>query len=249
MHIVYESNDIRIVDGANPDGAMERHIALGRPFNHPQGTIRLDAPAFHVHEFTRHLTYGALCAADGIKRALFLGLGAGIAVQTLRDLVPLAEIDIVDLNRELFEVSDRYFFSLQAQNVHLYHADAFAFVVQAAERYDYIACDIWGPSLEVPPFLLTTDFYENIKRILADAGVFAINTANHVHKHATEQILNRFKRASSLEGNNTFLIGSDNPLVPLQGMADPKILHNLLAINIDVRRITARAIVMQRDGA
>src|SRR6476620_5803695 len=95
---LYEGENIKVLECVDEEGDLQRQLLLGPPFNNPQGIIKTSRPKFHVQPFTRNLTYGAVCVPGGVENALFLGLGAGVVVQAVRDLFPAAGIDIVDLN-------------------------------------------------------------------------------------------------------------------------------------------------------
>ena len=155
MKTVYESETIKIVEMVDDDGDVQRQLFLGPPFRNVQGAIKTTRPKFHVQEFSRNLTYGALCIPGEVKTALFLGLGAGVVIQAVRDMFPSARVDIVDISAELIEVSHDFFFQIYSDNVGLFPEDAFSFVKKADKKYDYICCDIWAHSLEIPASCLT----------------------------------------------------------------------------------------------
>src|SRR5262249_42646783 len=87
---LYEDGTMRILECVDEDGDVQRQFVPGPPFKIPQGVIKINRPKFQVQPFSRHLTYGAVCVPGGVKNALFLGLGAGIVVQAVRDLFPSA---------------------------------------------------------------------------------------------------------------------------------------------------------------
>jgi spermidine synthase len=233
-NIIHQSSTIRVEDIIDQDGEASRILYFSPNFTAAQGTIKVSRKEFHVNEFTRHLTYAALRTKGSIKRALFLGLGAGIVVQAVRNLFPDAIIDIVDIDRELFDVSNRLFFSIDSPQVNLHHADAYAFLKSTVYKYDYICCDVWGGALAPPPFITDHEFYVAAKKGLQDQGIFSINTRDILHKKVVELLAERFQCILSLRGNNSLLIAGDE--MNLQEM-DTAQKEKLASINIDVEYI------------
>ncbi|NNM91899.1 MAG: hypothetical protein HKL92_01010 [Candidatus Eremiobacteraeota bacterium] len=242
MDILYQSPDIRVTEILDADGEAQRQLYFGPSFTHCQGAIKRDKPWYHVHEFTRHLTYAALAVPNELQRVLFLGLGAGVAIHAVRTWFPLAELDIVDQCQELFQVSHRFFYSLDHPMVHLIHADAAEFLNATHEKYDLICCDVWGSLLEAPGFLKTGDFYDRVNALLRSDGTFAINAPAIEHKRIAELLVPRFETTVSLKGNNSFFISTDNVCI---SATQPPRLKNVLDYNIDVQAIESAAIVLR----
>ncbi|MBO9536358.1 fused MFS/spermidine synthase [Herbaspirillum sp.] len=242
MNIIYESESVKIVEVLDSDGDTQRQLYIGPPFNRVQGTIKLNKPRFHVHVFTKNISYAALCVPQGVRNALFLGLGAGIAIQTVRDAYPEAQIDVVDLNRDLFDAAHNHFFSLDADNVELFHEDAFSFIRRATRKYDYICCDIWTESLDIPEFVVSGAFSSQVKASLNPGGVFALNTQKNVQKEMTESLTKDFKNLFSLPGYNSMFLASDAWPAFIQ---DEKMIAHYLELNIDINFIHDNMILMQ----
>ncbi len=180
---------------------------------------------------------------DGMRNALFLGLGAGIAIRAVRELFPNASIHVVDINKSMFHVADSLFFSLNAENVSLFHADARGFIANASTTYDYICTDFLDESL------LSDTFLRGVKNALTSRGVFQLHFSDEVlalHKRAAEAFLQLFKCCMSLKGTDIWLIGSDAHLRP---HADRESLDRLLKTNVDVETISKNALVLHSFGA
>lgn len=250
MQTVYQSETIQVVERVDDDGDVQRQLFLGPPFRNVQGAIKTDRPRFHVQEFTRNLTYGALCVPGDLKAALFLGLGAGVVIQAVRDMFPSAHVDIVEINAELIEVSHDFFFQIYADNVSLFPEDAFPFVKTVNKKYDYICCDVWAHGLEVPTFLLdgaAGGFLDCAKNITNTNGVFSVNTQRHLHKQFAEVLLEHFKFVFSLRGFNCLLLAThEHPKL----ITDNKVIEEMAANNIDINAIQDNLVLIraaQRD--
>ena len=243
MKTVFESSTVRIIETSDAEGDTQRQLYLGPPFSNVQGAVKINKPKFHVHDFTKKLTYGALCVRNGIYNALILGLGAGIVIRSIRDLAPSAKIDIVDLNLELFEPSHKFFFDLDSDNLELYHEDAYHFVARAQKKYDYICCDIFGSSLEVPDYVLSGELAEKVKHCLSETGIFAINTHRQFHKSLIESLSSGFNFVFSLPGNNCLLLCSE---VWPQFVSDDAVIAQQIVNNIDIAAIQNGMTLSQR---
>lgn len=244
MDILYQSPDIRVSELLDADGEVQRSLYFGPSFTHSQGAIKRDKPWYHIHEFTRHLTYAALTVPHNLQRVLFLGLGAGVAINTVNTLFPSADLDIVDRNQELFHVSHRFFYPLNHSTLHLVHADAADFLNASQEQYDLICCDVWGALLEAPEFLKFGNFYDRVQGSLRNHGTFAINAPAIEHKRIAEILVPRFRTTASLKGNNAFFISTANARV---SATQPPTMKNALDYNIDVRAIESAAIVLRSN--
>ncbi|WP_157647946.1 spermidine synthase [Burkholderia ubonensis] len=243
MNTLFESSTVRIIETSDAEGDTQRQLYLGPPFNNIQGAVKVNKPKFHVHDFSKKLTYGALCVRNGVHNALILGLGAGIVIQSIRDLAPSAHIDIVDLNLELFEPSHTFFFDLDSENLELFHEDAYHFVSRSQKKYDYICCDVFGSSLEVPDYVLSGELTEKVKRCLSEAGIFAINTHRQLHKSLIESLSLSFKFVFSLPGNNCLLLCSD---AWPQFIFDDATIAQQLVNNVDIAAIRDGMTLTQR---
>jgi spermidine synthase len=245
---IYESDTVRVIEMVDADGDTQRLLTIGPEFAPWQGGFKTNKPDFHVHQFTRHLTYGALCVTGSVRNALFLGFGAGITMQAVRTLFPLANVDIIDTNAELFEVSRKFFFDIDADNVRVFTSDAYDFVHASTIAYDYVCCDIAAGGLEVPDFLLADAFYSDAKRLLTDGGIFSINTQWPHHKAISELLVRHFRYVVSCQGNNsTFIAGDSLPTAVVA--VDLK--ERLKANNIDVDAIRDNQVILHaaRNGS
>lgn len=216
MKVLFSSDTVRVIESQDGRGETLRQLFLGPSFNHTQGGYQPARPHEHIHEFTRNLTLGALNAFShtGLRNALFLGLGAGIVVQEVRGINPDVELDIVDLSLDVFDASNLHFFNIDAPNIQCHHADALHFVKHLDQRgthYDFICCDIWGHSLEMPEYILGPEFLGRISTHLRPGGVYALNAHRHMHKPLSEALTRHFQHVVSWSGNNSSFMCSNAP--------------------------------------
>jgi spermidine synthase len=233
---------ITIFDEIKENGRILRFLSLDADgAGNVQGAKDLGRPDFHVHQYSQHFVYAAVMAAPLLNPAslLILGLGAGVSVHDVARRFPSMQVHVVDINHALFEHTHRHFYPLDLPNMCLFSRDARAHVVNSNNRYDVVFCDIFGPSLAVPPYLLADDFYREIRN--AGTRMLVVNSHAHLAKSLYELLTRHFDHVQSIAGNNTFLIASD---VPLRRDFSVEEIDSLQSANIDAARIQNCAVYM-----
>ena len=243
METIFESQSIRVVETTDTEGEVQRQLFLGPPFTNVQGAIKVNRPEFHVHQFSRNLALGALCVPGGVRNALFLGMGAGVIINTVRQMHPQATIDIVDINYDLFEVANKFFFNIDADNVNLFHEDAYGYIQRIDKQYDFICCDIWTHSLDVPDYMAAGTFSNRARELLSENGLYAINTNRTLLKTIAEPLTRDFNHVFSLQGNNCLLWASN---AWPDFIEDADVIAHHLSNNIDITAIQDNMVLMQQ---
>jgi spermidine synthase len=119
-------------------------------------------------------------ALDGLSRAyrpamksvLVLGLGAGMVPMTLADAG--ASVTVVDIDPNASLAASRYF-GFDPSKVSVKETDARTYVRQCDQRYDVAVVDLFHGD-GTPEYLITREFFRDLKRCLADGGVAVFNT-------------------------------------------------------------------------
>ncbi|HEX6006433.1 MAG TPA: fused MFS/spermidine synthase [Burkholderiales bacterium] len=107
-----------------------------------------------------------------LQSALVLGLGAGIVpMQLARSGIA---VDVVEIDPASLYVAQHYF-GFDPARAHVHQADARAFVRGCPRRYDVVIVDLFHGD-GTPDYLVTRDFFRDLKRCLADDGVAVFNT-------------------------------------------------------------------------
>jgi spermidine synthase len=110
--------------------------------------------------------------APNARSALVLGLGAGmtparLAARGMR--TEIVEIDPASLH------AARRFFSLDERKTPVHHADARTFVHACPHAYDVAVVDLFHGD-GTPDYLITRDFFRDLKRCIGDKGIAVFNT-------------------------------------------------------------------------
>ncbi len=110
------------------------------------------------------------------RRIAILGNAAGTTAREFGHFYPRTRVDAVELDGTLTTIGRRYF-DLRGPNLHLYTADARPWLAASHARYDAIFLDAYRQPY-IPFYLLTKEFFENVRAHLNPTGVFAINVGH-----------------------------------------------------------------------
>lgn len=114
-----------------------------------------------------------------VRRVLLLGAGDGMAVRELLKYPSIQEITLVDLdekmillareNRHLSRINQH---SLDSSRVNIVIADAFTYLKENRQQYDFIICDLPDPNNISLARLYSKHFYSLMRRNLSADGIF-----------------------------------------------------------------------------
>ena len=204
--------DITVVQNG-PRRCLIFNIRIG---DRNQTCVDVDEPEKLVFSYTR-MSFAGLLLKPQPQRILVAGLGGGSIPMTLADLFPDARIDVVEIDQAVYSVAKDYFFFEENDNMSVAVMDARVFVKRAGlegRQYDYIVLDAFTGDY-IPEHLLTREFLEEVKAILAPGGVLVANTFStsrfYDHESVTYQAVFgeffNFKLPSS--GNRIIITGLD----------------------------------------
>lgn len=136
------------------------------------------------YRYHEALVHPGLASLPWARRALVLGGGDGLAVREMLKY-PNLDITLVDLDPEmtrlftthpaLAPLNDR---SFSSPRVHVINADAFVWLDQNEEMFDFIVVDLPDPTNFSLGKLYTTAFYRLVRRHLAENGLAAIQSTS-----------------------------------------------------------------------
>jgi predicted membrane-bound spermidine synthase len=110
--------------------------------------------------------------------ALVLGLGGGIVPLFLADKSQLNyTIDAVELDKDIVNIAQEYFFLTDAVNV--IEDDARRYLNSNKQKYDLIVMDIFNGEI-APSHVLSLEALQEIKRALSPNGFVVINFNGHI---------------------------------------------------------------------
>ena len=124
------------------------------------------------------MTLSALLLKPDPERILIIGLGGGTLPNALRDILPSAVIDTVEIDEAVVRVAKQFFGFVEDQQNRVYVQDARVFGKRAAlrgEQYDLIILDAFDGEY-IPEHLMTVEFLSEMRGLLSDDGVLVANT-------------------------------------------------------------------------
>jgi predicted membrane-bound spermidine synthase len=156
-----------IVADYKENNAMHRVLLINR-----MGQTKLNLETnFSAWPYVNYLTSAASMYPAG-SRSLVLGLGGGTVPNQLKHYLG-HDVEAVELDERIIELSDLYFDNLNA-GVRKTADDARRFVKSATKKYDYIVLDIFNGEI-MPSHGLSKEAFEDIDAILKPGGLIAIN--------------------------------------------------------------------------
>lgn len=119
------------------------------------------------------------------EKFLILGGGDGLVAKQIFKENPTAEVLLVDFDKnitDIFTYDDHlnYFNEKSMEKCKVLNEDAFSFVETHVEKYDMIVCDFPDPDHDIFNKLYSAEFYTNVKKLLKEDGVLAVQSGSLV---------------------------------------------------------------------
>ncbi|KAI0268186.1 hypothetical protein BC834DRAFT_952433 [Gloeopeniophorella convolvens] len=153
--------------------------------------------AFVLQEAVRLVDTNDRAIQSGKERALFIGLGAGVAVTSFarRDI----DTTVIEIDPAVYNASRQYFGLPDLGDDKVFLDDARTVISEkrrtalhdggpTADTYDYVVHDCFSGG-GVPAHLFTTQFWEDLKVIMNPDGVVAVNFAGSLSSNPAKAIL------------------------------------------------------------
>ena len=171
-----------------------------------------------VFNYTK-LTFASLLVTDNPKDVLIIGLGGGTLSNVIHALYPAAKIHNVEIDPAVLKVARNYFNSIENDAVTSSVQDGRIFIKRAAikkQKYDWIILDAFNGDY-IPEHLLTKEFFEEVKSVLAEGGVIAANTFSssklYEHESATyHAVFGDFINVSRANRSNRIILAGVNSM-------------------------------------
>ena len=216
------------------DESGNRHLVF-LPQKGSQSIYNPEKPDEIVSSYARYGFLALLAFEQPPQRILFIGMGGGIMPMYFRKYFPETPIDIVEIDRNMLAVAEKYFGFKKDPKMNIFFEDGRTFVNESKEKYDIIFLDVYNA--EGIPFQFTTiEFFTEIKEKLSKNGVLSINIANFGKDDFTAAELNTIYEVfpdtfvfASKGNTNYILISFRNSKASLSDL-------NKNAINIDKKK-------------
>jgi len=130
-----------------------------------------------IFEYAQLMMAG-LYANPNPRSILIIGQGGGTLPMALHEMLPNAKIDVVELDPAVDRIATRYFGYKAGPNLRTIIEDGRVFVKRAGRsraQYDMVMLDAFEAEY-IPEHMLTREFLQEVKAILAPRGVLMANT-------------------------------------------------------------------------
>lgn len=143
-----------------------------------QSQVNLRNLREHMLEYST-LAFCGLLYNPEPKKVLVLGLGGGVIPREMRHYFPELEIDVVEIDPEIPLIAKRFFGFRQDDKLRVHIADGRMFIKKQLRRdpvpkYDIVILDAFNSDY-IPFHLMTKEFLEEVKGVLAEDGVVIAN--------------------------------------------------------------------------
>jgi spermidine synthase len=201
--LVYEDGPTRCL-------CFTKWCAIGR-----QTCIDLKQPDRLVFEYTQ-MMLGALFLQPEAHSILIIGLGGGTLPRTLEQLLPDADIDVVEIDPSVVGVAQQYFGFRTGERIHLTVQDGRAYVrasLRGSKRYQLIMLDAYEHQY-IPEHMLTREFLSEVRSLLQPGGIVAANTFSSSRLYQNESVTYRsvFGEFYNLRSGNRVILASNAAL-------------------------------------
>ncbi|MCK5283550.1 MAG: fused MFS/spermidine synthase [Nanoarchaeota archaeon] len=149
---------------------------------------------------------------------------SGGAAGTINEILKydVEEVDYVELDPLIVEISDRYIGEVSDDRVNIINMDARLFVKKAEKKYDVVLIDLPDPgTIQINRFY-TIEFFYGLRKILDEKGVISlslISTSNYINEEARQlnsvlynTLKDVFSNVIVFPGGRNFFIASDSVL-------------------------------------
>lgn len=144
-----------------------------------QSTMRIDDPSGGGLEYIDFF-HMPMILRDSIRRALFIGLGAGSGPRQFLEDYPSVEIDVVEIDEEIVRLAQELFSFESSARCRIHVEDGLDFLQRSRAKWDLIIIDAYmieKGDLVVPQELTTAAFFQLCRSRLAPQGILIFNSA------------------------------------------------------------------------
>ena len=213
-----------------------------------QSCLYKDNPNKLVFNYTKLLFSSLLLLENPPEKILIVGLGGGTMSNTLHQLYPNAKIENVEIDPAVIKVARQYFSFFENENITSKVQDGRIYVKRAAmkkQKYDWIILDAFNGDY-IPEHLLTKEFLQETKALLAENGVLSANTFSvsdlYAHESATyKAVFGDFFNVRNQKNSNRIILTANNALPSGEVIIErvKKLAKVLSPFGVDIAQISS----------
>lgn len=174
----YDARLIAAREGMVETAFYLQHEFLGEPLFHRLATnsFSMSATAIRSHRYMKLFAYVPAALHPGIENALLICFGVGSTAGALADLPDVKRIDVVDVSRDVLEMSDVVYpdprnHPLRDSRVIVHVEDGRFFLQQTSKRYDLITGEPPPPKIAGVTSLYTLEYFQLLRERLNPGGL------------------------------------------------------------------------------
>jgi tetratricopeptide (TPR) repeat protein/spermidine synthase len=146
--------------------------------------VDLEDPTFLEYGYEQ--IFGEIAAylaqQDPAPRVLFIGGGGYTMPRYLEELYPRSTLEVIEIDPEVTRVAFEHLGLRPDTRIVTYNQDARAAMARFPEgSYGLVIGDAFN-DVAIPYHLTTREFNEEVKALLEDDGVYAVNLIDHLHR-------------------------------------------------------------------
>ena len=192
-----------------------------RPFGRESCKL-LNDPQKLIFDYTQMMLTG-LYLNSNPKRILIIGEGGGTIPTALHQMLPDAQIDLVELDKSVDAVARQYFDFKPDAKLRVFIEDGRVFVkrmIPQKPNYDMVLLDAFDADY-IPEHMLTREFLQEVKSIMTPNGVIVANTFSDSALYDYESTTYRavFGPFFNLRLANRIILGRIGGITPAEDLA------------------------------
>jgi spermidine synthase len=198
-----------------------RHLIVDRAM---QGSVNLSTN-HSGYEYVEYMEIPYLMKPD-IKTVWVVGLGAGAGPMQIIGNHPGNTIIVSEIDPRVVEVAREYFRFRESENVRVDVGDARTYIKNTPLTFDYVILDAFNGAPSIPFYLVSREFFSDIKDKMPEDGIILLNLHSSVHgekskslRHIMKTVQTQFRHTqiylsypSPQLYQNILLIASNQPL-------------------------------------
>jgi spermidine synthase len=175
-----------------------------------QSCLNLNDPHRFALNYTRMMMAGTLFMGPKPRRVLIIGLGGGSIPTALREILPEAQIDVVEIDPAVTRVAKKFFGFRDDPKLKVIELDGRVYVKRALRdgtKYDVVMLDAFDHEY-IPEHLLTQDFLKEVSALLSAQGVLVGNTfsSSKLYDHESATYAAVFGKFFNLKRENRVIV-------------------------------------------
>jgi spermidine synthase len=192
-------------DGSERCMCFTRQCRIGR-----QSCVDMSNPRRFALNYTRMMLGGALFTAEPPRRILIIGLGGGTLPMALAEMLPEANIDVVEIDPAVTRAAKRFFAFKDGPRMRVFEEDGRVYIKRAqrnGEQYDVVMLDAFDHEY-IPEHLLTREFLQEVRALLGPKGVLVANTfsSSRLYDHESTTYADVFGVFYNLKRENRVIV-------------------------------------------